>query len=184
MVLEPPAHPHATPRPDMAEPRAVRVPVPDRYGLSCENWIGGAHSASGDVIHPIHLRDAWLVDCARDMPDGHYAASAAVMYRVFSDSEQVPDALARIDALAASLADTLRGVAAGGEAREHPAEPPARLYVMCTQGLNRSGLMTGRLLLAPCLAGDEAVAALRSARPGALNNLTFLRLVAGDAAPP
>jgi hypothetical protein len=146
-------------------PRASRIELPAALTVTAELWMGGAHSAFGDAVH-----------AANDMPDDHRAAATLLLHRVFGDSEEVPSAYARIDALARSLAACLMGRDGEG-GWEHPQEPPRRLYVMCSQGLNRSGLVTGRILRALGLSGDEALAAVQRHRPGALNNLTFAGLV-------
>jgi hypothetical protein len=157
-------------------PRASRIELPAALSVTAELWMGGAHSAFGDAVHVGDLENAWVLDLANDMPDDHRAAAALLLHRVFGDSEEVPSAYARIDSLARSLAACLAGQ--DGDGRwDHPQEPPRRLYVMCSQGLNRSGLVTGRILRALGLSGEEAVAAVQRHRPGALNNLIFAGLV-------
>ena len=74
----------------------------------------------------------------------------------------------------------LLGARDSSTADDHPAEPPPRLYVFCNQGMNRSGLMVGRILRALGLAGEEAFCCITMHRPGALSNLTFARLVRED----
>ncbi|MGE5595722.1 MAG: hypothetical protein ACM3S1_06750 [Hyphomicrobiales bacterium] len=157
------------------EPRASRIPLPPRITVSTEVWMGGADARVGEDLHPEHLADAWLVDLSGEMPEPHRAAAALWLPRVFGDVESVPTNLARLAELANSLAACLRGEAPTCD-WEHPAEPPGRLYVMCQQGLNRSGLVTGLVLRALGLTADEALAAIAT-RPGALNNLTYARLV-------
>jgi hypothetical protein len=161
-------HPH--------EPRAGRIVLPGRRELATELWMGGAHSAAGRRLRPHDLRGAWVVDCAGDMPAAYRAAAALWLDRVFPDVEEPPPSYARLDALARSLACCLLG-RRDGDGWEHPAEPPRRLYVLCTQGLNRSGLVMGRILRGLGLSGEEALATLGRHRPGVLNNLTFARLV-------
>lgn len=161
----------------MTEPRATRIRLPHRADLPTELWMGGADSGVGEPLHPEHLRGAWVIDCAGDMPEHYRSAAALWLFRVFSDMEETPPAYQRIAALARSLAHCLAGTADGRDGWEHPAEPPPRLYILCTQGLNRSGLVTGRILRELGLAGDEALRTLTHHRPGALNNLTFVRLI-------
>jgi protein-tyrosine phosphatase len=50
---------------------------------------------------------------------------------------------------------------------------------MCKQGLNRRGLVLGRVLRALGLSGEEAIRTLRAQRPGALANLAFEQLLHG-----
>jgi protein-tyrosine phosphatase len=52
--------------------------------------------------------------------------------------------------------------------------------VMCKQGLNRSALMAGLILRELGASPAEVVEAIRAARPGALTNQTFVRLLLGD----
>jgi hypothetical protein len=161
--------------PPEREPRASRIPVPGRPELITELWMGGADSLFGDRVQPEDLRDAWVIDLAGDMPEGHRTACALWLPRVFADIEGVPHAYARLTALAESIAAALTG-GAGGAEWEHPEEPPARLYIMCQQGMNRSGLITGLVLRALGVAPEEALAAIAS-RPGALTNRTFAALI-------
>lgn len=158
------------------EPRASRIVTPALEGLRTELWMGGANTHVGDLVLIEHLREAWLVDVAGDLPEAHRSAAALWLPRVFADMHAEPHNLARLRSLADSLAGALRG----GPAEqwwEHPQEPPARLYVMCQQGLNRSGLVMGLLLRSLGVPGDEAVGAISAVRPGALNNAAFARLV-------
>lgn len=157
-------------------PRASRIELPVSLTVTAELWMGGAHSAFGDAVHAGDLEDAWVLDLANDMPDDYRAAVSLLLHRVFGDTEEVPSAYARIESLARSLAACLMGRDGEGS-WEHPQVPPRRLYVMCSQGLNRSGLVTGLILRALGLSGEEALAAVQRHRPGALNNLTFAGLV-------
>ncbi len=139
--------------------------------------MGGADSAVGDAVRPNDLGGAWVVDCAGDLPEPHRRAAALWLPRTFLDVEEEPPVYHRIASLARSLARCLAGVREDCAGWEHPADPPARLYVICSQGLNRSGLVVGRILRELGLTGDEALALLARYRPGAVNNLTFARLV-------
>lgn len=169
-------------------PRASRIWLPKDLELPVELWMGGADSLIGDDIEAVALRSAWLVDCALDMPAEHCEAAALFVTRVFSDIEERPASYERIDGLARALAarllsggDAVDGAAAGWlDSPIFPAPPPSHVFIMCTQGLNRSGLLMGRLLRALGLGGSEALAAIRGARAPALNNLTFARLVWED----
>ena len=167
--------------------------------------MGGADSLHGEIVAPEDLCGAWVVDLAGDMPAEHREACACWLPRVFLDVEQVPHGYARLTALAESIAACITGaerddgwphpaeppsrlyVQWSTEHRlgmvgdrlsgsEHPAVPPARIYIMCTQGLNRSGLFAGVLLRALGVSAADVLEAIRT-RPGALNNRTFERLV-------
>jgi hypothetical protein len=161
--------------PPAYEPRASRIIIPGREDMLTELWMGGANSLHGDLIAPSDLFDAWVVDLAGDMPAEYRTACGHWLPRVFADVEQVPHGYQRLAALAASIAACL-----AGEVRDdgwpHPADPPRRLYVMCQQGLNRSGLLTGLILRALGVPPEDALRAI-AARPGALTNLTYVRLV-------
>lgn len=157
------------------EPRASRIPIAGRDDLTTELWMGGADSLHGEPLTPENLRDAWVIDLAGDMPESHRSACGHWLPRVFADMEQVPHDYARLGALAESIAACLTGEDAG-DGWPHPAEPPPRLYVMCQQGLNRSGLLTGLILRALGVSAEDAIAAVAT-RSGALANHTFARLV-------
>ena len=159
-----------------AEPRATRIPIPGREDIATELWMGGAQSGLGEVVQAEDLRDAWVLDLAGDMPEAYRPACVCWLARAFADMEQIPDDYARLAALAQSIAACLEGANAE-DGWEHPATAPRRLYVMCNQGMNRSGLLTGLILRALGVPGEAAVAAIGDRRPGALSNQTFARLV-------
>lgn len=191
--------------PPRREPRASRIPIHRRAAPRTELWMGGADSLHGDLVLPEDLADAWVVDLAGDMPEEHRAACSRWLPRVFADMEEAPHDYARLITLAASIAACMTGIdsdggwphssplpgidhgqcrieshpGAGGvrlSEWQHPATPPVRVYVMCQQGLNRSGLFMGLLLRALGVSAADAVSAIAS-RPGALNNQTFVRLI-------
>jgi len=163
------------------EPRASRITVP-RLAIPTEIWMGGSDSLNGVLLAPADLRDAWVIDLAGELPEAHRAACALWLPRVFPDIESVPHAFARVQALAESVAACLSG-AVNGAHWEHPADPPARLFVMCQQGLNRSGLVTGLILRALGVSADDTLAAIAT-RPGALNNRSYVGLVRATWPPP
>lgn len=129
--------------------------------------MGGAHSLTGEPLHVTALGHAWLVDCAGDLPPTYRAAAAEHFACVFSDLEVLTlpsrHILPLVDRLAASLTDGTNA--------------PASLYVMCTHGMNRSGLLTGLLLRRLGLAPEAAIERIRRARPGALSNESFRRFI-------
>ena len=89
--------------------------------------------------------------------------------------EQVPHEYARLSELAASSAACSTG-AERDDGWPHPDQPPTRLYVMCQQGMNRSGLLAGLILRALGISADDALAAIAT-RPGALTNRTYADLI-------
>jgi hypothetical protein len=158
-----------------AEPRASRIPILGRGEVATELWMGGADSLHGDLLTPDDLCDAWVIDLAGDMPAAHRQACAHWLPSVFADIEGVPHGYERLSALASSIAACLTGTVEG-DGWPHPARPPARIYVMCQQGMNRSGLLTGLILRALGVEAEAALAAVAT-RPGALTNQTYARLV-------
>jgi len=161
----------------MVEPRATRLLLPQLPRVTTELWMGGASAALGEPLRPSDLAGAWVVDCAGDMPPAYRAAAGLWLERVFADVEEPPPTYPRLAALARSLAHCRARTGARRDGWEHPHEPPQRLYVLCAQGLNRSGLVMGRILRELGLSGEETLAVIARHRPGALNNLTFARLV-------
>ncbi|MER3421337.1 MAG: hypothetical protein C4290_12815 [Chloroflexota bacterium] len=139
--------------------------------------MGGASSALGEPLRPVDFLGAWVVDCAGDMPPPYRACAGLWLDCVFADTEEIPPIYPRLTALARSLACCLARTGERCDGWEHPHEPPSRLYVLCAAGLNRSGLVMGRILRELGLRGEEALAVITQHRPGALNNLTFARLV-------
>lgn len=124
--------------------------------------MGGAHSLAGAVIEESHLGRAWIVDCAGDMPPAWRPAALLWLPLVFADLDVPLTPSLRLDETVARLASAIAA----------PSPPPA-IYIMCTHGMNRSGLVTGLLLRTLGIAGDEAIARVRAARPGALSNQHF-----------
>lgn len=137
--------------------------------------MGGANALHGDPLEPDTLADAWIIDLAGDMPDAHREAAGLWLPRVFTDSETEPSNFDRLCDLAGSVAAAIVGEP-GDLQWPHPPEPPARLYVMCQQGLNRSGLVTGLILQALGHSVEETLSAIATRR-GALNNQTYVRLL-------
>lgn len=162
--------------PRQHEPRASRIPLPPSVpDLATELWMGGSDSLHGDLVLPEHLAGAWIIDLAGDLPEHYREACALWLPRVFADMEGRPATLHRLQSLARSVADCLLGGVAD-DGWEHPAEAPSRLFVMCQQGMNRSGLVTGLILRALGASAEESLTAVAT-RPGALNNLSFARLI-------
>lgn len=160
-----------------SEPRASRLPLPEGIEPRFELWMGGAHALAGELVHPEDLREAWVIDCAAELPEEHRAAAALWLPRVFLDIEEQPHGWTRLAQLGRTIAECVRGNAGARDGWEHPHEPPARLYVVCSQGLNRSGLVAGLVLRGLGMPGEQAVVLIQRHRAGALNNLTFARLV-------
>lgn len=133
-----------------------------------EIWMGGARSHVGDHVSESLLAASWLVDCAGDMSPAHRTAAGLWVACVFADHDGPLPPWLRIDRVVAEAARAARG--------EHP-QPPQRIYVMCTHGMNRSGLVTGLLLRELGIEGAGAVERIRAARPGALSNLHFREML-------
>ena len=135
--------------PELIVPRVSLVLA--REGARPAIWMGGARALRGDELLPVHLGDAWLFDTAGDMPAGHRAAAARTIDFVFADSEETPPGFERL----LDVVREVRGCGAPGG--------PAAIYVVCSQGLNRSGLLTGLMLRALGFSAEE-VKALRKAQ--------------------
>ncbi|MEX2373296.1 MAG: tyrosine-protein phosphatase [Dehalococcoidia bacterium] len=154
-----------TPLPEEYEPRATRLVLASMPHVRTQIWMGGVHTMLGDALEEHHLTSAWVVDCAGELPPTMAASARRHLPRVFLDIEAVPSNMDRITAVVREMADSLRGE-----------DAPERVYVMCKQGLNRSGLVTAMLLRALGVPSAEVVGLVRAARPGALNNVTFVGL--------
>lgn len=133
-----------------------------------EVWMGGAHSLVGETLEDPQLSRSWVVDCAGDMPHAHRTAAGLWVACVFADIDgPLPPSL-RLEEV---IERTSFAARSPGE------DAPGRIYVMCTHGMNRSGLVTGLLLRSLGVEGPEAVDRIRLARPGALSNQHFRNLI-------
>jgi len=160
------------------EPRASRIPVAPRLDVPTELWMGGANALHGEPLELDRLRDAWIIDVAGDMPDPFREAAGLWLPEIFTDSETEPANIHALRGLANSIASVLRGEPHKAT-WPHPPHPPARLFVMCQQGLNRSGLVTGLILRALGHTVEETLAAIATRR-GALNNQTYVRILRSE----
>ena len=140
-----------------------------RPGLGTEVWVGGAESALGELLTPNDMRGTWLVDCAGEIAREFTAAASESFMSVFADVDSVPSSFDRIAGLARELAVRLADGDGGGA--------PERLYVMCSQGFNRSALVAGLILRELGAAPDDVLREIRRCRPGSLTNETFVRLL-------
>lgn len=157
----------------MLEPRASAIPITHRSDVPTEIWFGGANSIVGEALAPEDLRGAWLVDCAGELPGDFAGAAALTVSRVFADIESVPSSFDAILGLARDLAGKLSG-------SEPPTDgAPPRVYVMCSQGFNRSALVAGLILREMGAEPADVLRDLRRSRPGSLSNETFVRLLLG-----
>ena len=158
---------------DVAVPRASLVLAAGALpGVPGNVWMGGAHSLAGEALDIATLNNAVIIDCAGDMPAALRAAAGLRLANVFQDVDSWPMHFDRLEANARHAARALQ---------DHSASD---VYAMCTHGMNRSGLAAGLVLRALGVEGDEAVRLIRLARPGALSNDTFRRIVEGVAGHP
>lgn len=151
-------------------PRASLVLEPGALpGLRSGIWMGGAHSHIGNELTESGVRGGWVLDCAGDMPV-HFAGIAGRWSSVvFADIDERPAKFER-------LVETVRAWSV--ELRTGlDSEAPEQVFVMCQYGMNRSGLATGLLLRELGIDGDETVRRIVRARPGALSNDSFRRLL-------
>jgi hypothetical protein len=137
-------------------------------GLRADIWMGGAHSEVGAPLDAAGLSMSLVIDCAGDMPAPLRAAAATWVACVFADIDGPPMHYERIEASVRTAAEAAR--------RDGGTE---RVVVLCTHGMNRSGLLTGLLLREFGLSGEAAIARIAAARPGALSNQAFRRIVLG-----
>ncbi len=129
-------------------------------------WMGGAHALRGETIEVATARRSWVIDCAGDVELEYRQAAGRFLPIVFSDVEERPSAFDRICEVASEVATALASGETGRSA-----------YVLCTHGMNRSGLVTGLVLRELGYAPEETVRLIRAARPGSLSNHTFVRLL-------
>jgi hypothetical protein len=163
-----PVHEPEPPRSEREPPRASLIAM---SGELCASAIlfGGAHTPHGNDVLLEGLERAWVIDCAGDMPRTYRERAERWYARVFPDLDGDVPALLRLRELVGEVAVHLQ---AGNGA-------PDRIYVMCQHGMNRSALVTGMLLRELGLGGEEALRRLVAARPGALSNHAFRRIVEG-----
>lgn len=170
--------------PRAPEPRASRIHARGFEHLRTEIWMGGADSLHGERLCPESVAEAWIIDVAGEMPHDLRTAAGLWLPRVFVDTEGEPPNLTWLHDLANSVAHAVHGLEhESASAWPHPPVPPARIYVMCQHGMNRSGLVTGLILRAIGVNVEDALASIAS-RPGALNNQTYVRLLRSFEPPP
>lgn len=149
-----------------ASPRLSLVLAPGARGNRGGIWMGGAQSLHGTELTAELIAGAWLVDLAGDLPGQLHEAANRSFYCVFADLEEVPASLPRLQQMAIDIVGALRGGAS-----------PGAVHIACAQGLNRSGLLTGLVLRELGFTADEAIKAIRLARPGGLANHAFVRII-------
>lgn len=153
--------------PDQHEARATRVlGAGEMPGVNAALWMGGARSILGHALEDSALSNSMVIDCAGEMPAAYRAEVAQWIPCVFVDHDGPVPAMHRVEETARRAAEA----AASGQI--------AAIYVMCTHGMNRSGLVTGMILRELGMSGTEALDRIVAARPGALSNLWFRRLLA------
>lgn len=154
--------------PSHIQPRASLVlAAGEADNPSTEVWMGGAHSLIGQTLDGPALARSWVVDCAGDMPPAHRTSAGLWVACVFADIDGPLSPSLRLEEV----------VERASFAARMPSSAPDRIYVMCTHGMNRSGLVTGLLLRALGIDGREAIDRIRLARPGALSNQHFHNMV-------
>jgi len=139
-------------------------------GLSGNVWMGGAHSLTGQPMDVSKLKTAIVIDCAGEMPREFRAASLRWVPNVFQDVDAWPMHFDRLEMNVIRAAEMVRSPVG-----------PIDVYAMCTHGMNRSGLVAGLLLRALGIGGPESLRLVQAARPGALSNETFRRIVESES---
>lgn len=159
---------------DTTGPRAdIVLGAGELESVHASLWMGGARSLHGIALEAPNLSRSVIVDCAGEMPRWSTRAAAAWHACVFVDHDGPIASMHRLEEVAHTVAGAMRG--------DGPASIEA-VYVMCTHGMNRSGLMTGLILQELGLAGPEAVSRIVAARRGALSNLWFRDILIGTRA--
>jgi hypothetical protein len=151
----------------MEPPRASLIAIAGEFcgpGI----WMGGAHTPRGNEIRIEAIARSWFIDCAGDMPAVYRDSAERWLARVFPDIDGIPVGLEGIRAMVSEVTSTLRR---GLETS------PEHLYVVCQHGMNRSGLVAGLILRELGVGGEDAVERICRARPGALSNQAFRRIV-------
>lgn len=141
-------------------------------GLRASIWMGGAHSHVGTEITPAAATRAWFLDCAGDMPALYRQASRRWIQNVFADLDHRPPNLHFIEQNVRDMAMAVQHPVHGGV---HA--PPDDVYILCQHGMNRSGLVSGLLLRALGMTGDDALRRITARRVGSLSNLAFRDIV-------
>jgi hypothetical protein len=159
------------------EPRASRIRHARALELPCEIWMGGSDSIVGEPVTIPDLASSIVVDCAGDLAEPLRDRCGLYVPRVFMDAEVRPFSYSRLAQLVHGLALVAGGAPAPADLAGDEASL-SRIYIFCQYGMNRSGLITGMLLRALGVETEDALAAIRRARPGALSNHTFCALVA------
>lgn len=141
-------------------------------GLGAGIWMGGAHSHVGQPVEVAHAASGVIVDCAGDVPAAYREAGGQWIACVFTDLDAPPPNLATIERHARTLGAALAR-------RNGSSAAPENVYILCTHGMNRSGLVAGLLLRELGMAGPKAIERIVERRPGALSNVAFRTIVAG-----
>ena len=150
-------------------PRASLVlPAGAAANEHTEIWMGGAHSLKGDTLEPSGLGNSWVVDCAGDIDGSYRQATGRWLACVFPDLEGPLESSERISWVVREVVDAV--VASNGAT-------PERIYVMCQHGMNRSALVSGLILRGLGFDHHETIRLIQAARPGALANDYFRRLL-------
>lgn len=132
-------------------------------------WVGGAHSLTGEPLDPSAIGSSWVIDCAGDLDHALRSAVARFLPLVFPDLDGPLSAQFRVDA---AVSQAVAAMTSGF--------PPEHLFVMCTHGMNRSGLVAGLILRGLGLGPRETVERIRAARPGSLSNDHFRLMLLAD----
>jgi len=152
---------------DQHEARAsLVIGAGEAPGLSAAIWMGGARSILGQALDDSTLANSLVIDCAGELAPSYRTIAAEWIPCVFVDHDGPIPAMRRLE-------DTARRAARAAGDGSFDA-----VYVMCTHGMNRSGLVAGMIMRELGMRGSETVERIVAARPGALSNLWFRQLLA------
>jgi len=156
-------------RPHNHPPRASRVLAKgELIAVETEIWMGGAHTPHGEALLETEIGNSWVIDCAGDIDVAYRTMPARWVSCVFPDIDGRPAAETLITSVVREASEAIRR--AGSSA-------PDRVYIMCQHGMNRSGLVSGLILRSLGLEPEDVIQRIRAARPGALANDGFLRML-------
>lgn len=127
---------------------------------------GGLYQAGYPLGSPSREGFDVVVLCAKEFqPEPERYLGTRVIYAPMNDVALTPEIAGTAHAAASEALDLYR--------------QGASVLVTCAWGKNRSGLVTGLMLVGEGYSGDEAVRLIRAKRPGALFNESFAEYLRG-----
>jgi len=122
----------------------------------------------GESLIPIPPTGFDVVVSCREVPDLHVPSLKEIL-------TQGGPMLLSVPMIDAPIEVAYRELICVGEYVCRCLDSAYKVLVHCKQGLNRSGLVVGTVLFMRGYTADDAIAMIRSKRPGALTNETFVK---------